>query len=176
MNTFVLLRILVVVYVLAINLYSFLLLSNFIKLLKENNVYDNTKIIIVADHGSMFVNNPNFSSFLNSNLNPFNPILFVKDFNLKGEYKTDYTFMTNADVPSIAIENIIDNPINPFTNKKITNNQKNNGALLFVEHKKWNIDHFNDNKVFYKNSYFNFVKDNVFDEKNWILDYKYKEE
>lgn len=159
-----------------LNMASFLLLGNFIKLLKENNVYDNTKIIIVSDHGSGYVNNTNFSSMINSVLIPFNPILFVKDFNAKGEYKTDYTFMTNADVPSIAIENIIDNPINPFTNKKITNNQKNNGALLFVEHKKWNIDHFNDNKVFYKNSYFNFVKDNVFDEKNWILDYKYKEE
>ena len=159
-----------------LNMASFLLISEFLKYLKENNIYDNTRIIMVADHGSIGAKNSMLSENLNSKLIPFNPVLFVKDFNAKGEYKTDYTFMTNADVPFIATKDVIDNPINPFTNKKITNEVKNNGALLFVEHKKWNVEHFNGNKVFYKNSCFDFVKDNVFDEKNWIFDYKYPEE
>ena len=159
-----------------LNMASFLLISEFLKCLKENNVYDNTKIIIVSDHGSIGTKNSMISKNLNSNLIPFNPILFVKDFNARGEYKTDYTFMTNADVPVIATTNAIENPINPFTHNKIKNDEKNNGAILFVEHKKWNIEHFNSSKLFDKDSLFNYVKDNVFDEGNWILNYKYHEE
>ena len=158
------------------NLTAFMLIGNFIEHLKKNNVYDNTRIIIVSDHGANYVSNPKFTDFLNENLMPFNPILFVKDFNAKGEYKTDNTFMTNADVPLIAVKDIIENPVNPFTNKKLSNEQKNKGAMIFINHDRWNPDSFMGTKVFDKNSKFNYVKDNVFDEKNWILNYKYKPE
>ena len=158
------------------NYTAFLLIGNFIDYLKKNNVYDNTRIIIVSDHGAILVSNPNFSDFLNKNLMPFNPILFVKDFNAKGEYTTDYTFMTNADVPLIATKNVIKNPINPFTNKPLIDEEKRKGAMIFISHDKFNPSDFNGTKIFDKNSKFNFVKDNVFDENNWVLDYKYQEE
>lgn len=32
--------------------------------------------------------------------------------------------MTNADTPTIAVSDIIDNPVNPFTGKEINNNEK----------------------------------------------------
>ena len=105
-----------------------------------------------------------------------NPLLFVKDFNAKGEYKTDYSFMTNADVPFIATNNIIDNPINPFTNNLLDNTDKNDGVLLTYGNSLWNASNFTKTKIFDRKFKLNFVKDNVFDEKNWILDYKYEDE
>ena len=47
----------------------------------------------------------------------------VKDFGSEG-FTVNQTFMTNADVPLLATENIIENPVNPFTNKVLTNSLK----------------------------------------------------
>ncbi len=33
-------------------------------------------------------------------------------------------FMTNADIPTIAFESTVKNPVNPYTNKKIDNQEK----------------------------------------------------
>jgi len=158
-----------------VNTAMLLLIGDFIKYLKENDVYDNTRIIIVSDHGSDH-SSPTFSSFFNEHLIQVNPLLFVKDFNAKGEYKTDYSFMTNADVPFIATNNIIDNPINPFTNNLLDNTDKNDGVLLTYGNSLWNASNFTKTKIFDRKFKLNFVKDNVFDEKNWILDYKYEDE
>ncbi len=157
-----------------LNMASLLLIGNFIDYLKQNNVYDNTRIIIVSDHGGLFINNPHKNQFFNKVTGPFNPILFVKDFNATGVYKTNNSFMTNADVPLLALKDIVNKPKNPFTNNLLTDNAKRNGAVLFVEHMKWNPSYFPDSNVFDKNSYFVKVKDNIFDEKNYILDYRYE--
>ena len=152
---------------------SLLLIGEFIKYLKSNDVYDNTRIIIVSDHGSLLFNNPKKDKNFNDNIAPFNPILFVKDFNAEGKYKTDNTFMTNADVPLIALKDIVNRPKNPFTHKNLTNDGKQKGAVLFVNHARWNPSHFQDSKVFEEDSQFIKVKDNIFDEKNYIMNYKY---
>ena len=47
----------------------------------------------------------------------------VKDFNAKG-VTTDETFMTNADVPAMAMEGVIDDPKNPFTGEAVTTDEK----------------------------------------------------
>lgn len=156
-----------------LNMASLLLIGEFIKYLKSNDVYDNTRIIIVSDHGSLLFNNPKKDKNFNDNIAPFNPILFVKDFNAEGKYKTDNTFMTNADVPLIALKDIVNRPKNPFTHKNLTNDGKQKGAVLFVNHAKWNPSHFQDSKVFEEDSQFIKVKDNIFDEKNYIMNYKY---
>ncbi len=90
-------------------------LARFFYRLKELNVYDNTRIIIVSDHGAEtkvpeFVNNV-------SGLNKQNMVasLLVKDFAERGNIKTNLEFMTNADTPSIALEGIVAEPKNPFT-------------------------------------------------------------
>ena len=63
----------------------------------------------------------------------FHPLLMVKDFNQTGPLKTDGTFMTNGDVPSIALNGIVEAPVNPFTNKKIpldTTSIKKDGVII----------------------------------------------
>ena len=77
-------------------------ISEFFDYMKENGVYDNTKIIIVSDHGSFSkgaktdLPKPNGLKVSPQN---FVASLLVKDFNSHGVIKDDYTFMTNADTP-----------------------------------------------------------------------------
>ena len=91
--------------------------TNFIDFLRKNEIYDNTKIIIVSDHGM----SRDTGTFDNKTQNfPFNKdnmtaTLLVKDFSSRGKLKKDYTFMTNADTPALALKDIDGNALNPFT-------------------------------------------------------------
>lgn len=95
--------------------------TNFIDFLKKNEIYDNTKIIIVSDHGM----SRDTGTFDNKTQNfPFNKdnmtaTLLVKDFSSRGKLKKDYTFMTNADTPALALKDIDGNALNPFTKKPL---------------------------------------------------------
>jgi len=87
--------------------------------LREQGIYDNTRIIIVADHGNALYSD-GMSTFTNDReYNSFVPLFLVKDFNATGPVKTDNTFMTNADAPLFAIKDVIAEPINPFTGKNL---------------------------------------------------------
>jgi YidC/Oxa1 family membrane protein insertase len=93
-------------------------LGDWIQFLKKEGIYDNTRIIIVSDHGpeTNFV----IKSKLPFNVDQFNPLLLIKDFGAFGELKTDMSFMSNADVPYSAVKDIIAVPVNPFTGKPVT--------------------------------------------------------
>ncbi len=152
---------------------SILLVGKYLDYLKENGVYDNSRIIIVADHGNHYLTLPNSNNFQNSNITPFNPILMVKDFNQRFELKKDYTFMTNADTPFIATNNLIDNPINPFTGKKLSMEEKSKGIDIYMDINFWNASQFKTNRVILdKNPKIKHVRDNIFEESNWS-DVKY---
>ena len=91
-------------------------LPDFFDYLKENGVYDNTKIIIVSDHGKgfrtgVFGDTPGVN-ILKDN---YTATLMVKDFGSHGELKTDHAFMTNADTPYLATKDVISDAKNPFT-------------------------------------------------------------
>lgn len=78
--------------------------AKFFRFLKENNCYDNSRIIIVGDHGqaSMRTIGMDFlKSFDKTDFRPeaLIPLLMVKDFNTDGELKSDSAFMTLADIP-----------------------------------------------------------------------------
>ena len=142
---------------------SFKELANFFKYLKENNAYDNTKIIIVSDHSGYF--SPSvFDENDMGGFKIFNAMLYFKDFNSRGEIVSNNTFMTIADVPYLAVKHL-DNPKNPFTGKIITNDYKNiNGIDVIV------TADGDPNANFEKN--FNYiasynVKDNIFIKTNW---------
>ena len=60
-----------------------------------------------------------------------NPVLMVKDFNQK-EFTVCEDFMTNADTPYLALNGVVDNPVNPFTNKPIVYNNKSLDQLVYV--------------------------------------------
>jgi YidC/Oxa1 family membrane protein insertase len=136
-------------------------LSEYFDFLKLHEAYDNTRIILVSDHGMQNLNITKTS--LTFNIDQFNSLLMVKDFNAKGGMKTDMTFMTNGDVPSLAMNGLIENQINPFTSNAITADQKDNPLLILVE----KVHEINENEIELneKNTYY--VHDNIFDEKNW---------
>jgi hypothetical protein len=113
-----------------INAASIKRLAEWFDLLKKENVYDNTRIILVSDHGP----EPNFITKIGLpfNVDQFNPLLMVKDFDTSGEIKTDMTFMSNADVPYLSLVNLIDNPINPFTGNEITVERKKDPLYIAI--------------------------------------------
>ena len=115
-----------------VNIATFLKLGEWFDYLRENGVYDNTRIILVADHAYQ-------SGFLNvtcnrNDMTGFLPLLMVKDFNAKGFAVCD-DFMTNADTPSLAVSGLIENPVNPFTGNPIDSHQKQGPQMVFLSDK-----------------------------------------
>jgi hypothetical protein len=142
------------------NISSIKRLGEWFDFLKAQNVYDNTRIIIVSDHGAA----PNFliKTSLPFNVEWFNPLLLVKDFNAEGPLKTDHSFMSNADVPFIALEGQIENPVNPFTGKEITTDLKLLPLYIAISGSIKTSTKFSmDPKQDY------YVHSNIFDPNNW---------
>jgi hypothetical protein len=145
-----------------VNMKAFLLLEKWFAFLKENQVYDNTRIIIVSDHGSGLSKTP--GNVLGS-YSAYNPLLIYKDFDSSGSLNTDETFMTNADTPLLAVKNIIADPVNPFTGKPLVIN-KDDGAVIST----MRLTDFNDHSRYeYKipHDAWIHVRDNIFDSSNW---------
>lgn len=84
--------------------------------LKKESIYDNTRIIIVSDHGNS-LETPAFKDFQKYGKNAaiYNSLLLIKDFNAADGFQADMSFMTTADVPLMAIEGLPISTINPFT-------------------------------------------------------------
>ncbi len=152
-------------------------IGEFTDYLRENNVYDNTKIIIVADHGigygdtaaEPYTKATVEGGYMKDHLNP---LLLVKDFDCNEPLKTDMTFMTNADTPALAFKDIIENPVNPFTGKTINmatvEEEKQNGVYvttddIFMPHHSQSSNTFT-----VKNNSWYRIKDNIFIDENWI--------
>jgi YidC/Oxa1 family membrane protein insertase len=138
-------------------------LSDFFLFLKNNDVYDNTRIIIVSDHAGLDVSYL-IKTSLPFHVEQFNPILFFKDFNTNGDMITDMTFMSNADVVSMAINGIVDNPANPFTGNSISTERKNNPLLILIQ----GVKNKNENEIALNAQNTYYVHENIFDEKNWV--------
>jgi YidC/Oxa1 family membrane protein insertase len=102
------------------NAAALLRLADWFDFLKGEQIYDHTRIIIVADHGAQKNYVSPMGAGFSVNIDNFNPLLLVKDFNASGSIKTDHTFMTNADVPFLAFQGQIENPVNPFTGREIS--------------------------------------------------------
>jgi YidC/Oxa1 family membrane protein insertase len=105
------------------NAAALMRLADWFAFLKEEGVYDNSRIIIVSDHGAQkdYISRrrPGMPNLYN-----FNPLLLVKDFDAHGSLKTNHAFMTNADVPFLALQGQIENPVNPFTGNPVRTDAK----------------------------------------------------
>lgn len=148
-----------------VNACAVLLLAKYFDALKEMGVYDNTRIIIVADHGAKIPTAP-FWEF-DDPLTPstFHPVLLVKDFNSTGEVHTDMMMRTNADVPYLATEGLEVPQVNPFTGNPFTQAQDYSYFDVFDGE----IDQRFLNKElreFTFDTHYT-VRDNIFDEDNW---------
>lgn len=145
----------------------------FLNYLKECGVYDNTRIIIVADHGGTGTALDNQEFFADKisksplNFTAYNPLLMFKDFNSESKgIVTDNSFMTNADTPILAVENLIEEPKNPFTGNVITDCVQKDSVKLSGETYSSPEDH---NKNTYKINGWITIHDDIFEPENWEL-------
>lgn len=110
-----------------VNMATFLQLGNWFDHLKENGVYDNTRIILVSDHGWHSMHIDEISESVSDHIpvmrDCYSALLMMKDFDAAA-YTTSDEFMTNADVPTMAVNGLIDHPENPFTGKAINSDEK----------------------------------------------------
>ncbi len=153
-----------------VNMAGYRLLGKYMDYLRENGVYDNTRIIIVADHGA----NTRCEDIFEDSIGPrmfeyFNPVLMVKDFGENKDFSFDYQFMTHADVPAMAFEDVIENPVNPYTGKqikKLTAGEKN--ARCVISFSGANAVNTTVNNGFrIKDSDWYTVHDSIFKAQNW---------
>ena len=113
------------------NMAAFLQLGRWFDYLRDQGVYDNTRIILVADHGHGMAQFKDmiFGEWVGNtwhhpqDVMSYNPLLMVKDFAGKG-FHVDDRFMTNADTPILALDGLLNAPVNPFTGKAITDAPK----------------------------------------------------
>ena len=87
--------------------YAFVLIAaikqivKWINYLKEENIYDNTKIIITSDHGGRYK-----TARDTSGMEGYNPIFLFKEFNSRGLLKISDYLITNADTRYAAASHI----------------------------------------------------------------------
>ena len=153
------------------NAATYLRLGEYFDFLREQGVWDNTRIIIVADHGIPRTDANLFGSQLDMNgtsIDSYNPILMVKDFGATG-FTTDDTFMTNADVPYLATYGVIDNPVNPFTGNAFTFNTDHPMPMYILDSSDWSIAGA-ESLRFAEDDWYAFDGTNVFDMDSWSYD------
>lgn len=143
--------------------------------LKENGVYDNTRIIIVSDHGRHI----NLPSPLDSIKAGFTPFLLVKDFNEDCELTVDDSFMTNADTIFIALNDLDIPMINPFTGKELKQNKDHGIDVYPTFDIEYNPEYMRDKKAktfTLDKSQAYHVSDNIYEPSNWVPLLEYEKE
>jgi len=150
------------------NMAAMLQLGNWFDYLRENGVYDNTRIILVSDHGAV---NRHFEELLVDDgmgavrdVEQYFPLLMVKDFGSR-EFTVSDAFMTNADVPTLAVDQLIENPVNPFTGKSINNDEKYAHDQMIILSDEWSTV-TNSGNTFLPSKWAA-VKDNIWEKDNW---------
>ena len=146
---------------------AFLSIGKWLDYLKEQGVYDNTRIIIVSDHA--YCSNQYDELIFNNDDMQFDaqayiPLLMVKDFGSHGWQVSD-EFMTNADTPAIATNGLIKNAVNPFSGSALNAPEKKKGPQKVIFSGTWDVLK-NGTNTFDKAQWYS-VKDNVWDRSNW---------
>ena len=131
-----------------VNMGTLVQLGNWFDFLREKGVYDNTRIILVSDHGynagqidALQVENGAGETV---DMEFYYPLLMVKDFGATG-FTTSTEFMTNGDVPTLATQGVLENPVNPFTGKPINSSEKTAHDQLVILSRGWDVDENNGN-------------------------------
>ena len=158
------------------NMATMLVLADWFDFLREQGVYDNTRIIIVSDHGyphtqfeDLLFDSDDIWERIRMNVNSFNPLFMVKDFDEHG-FTVSYEFMTNADTPTIALEGIVENPVNPYTGNPINSEEKYAHDQMVTTSWHHNVIDNPRGTVFETgDGYWYSVHDNIFERDNWTL-------
>ena len=155
------------------NMAAFLQLGNWFDFLREQGVYDNTRIILVADHGHGMAQFEDmiFGDWVSGtwhhpqDVMSYNPLLMVKDFDSRG-FRSDGRFMTNADTPVLALDGLVDEPVNPFTGNPVSD-----AAKAAEEHRVFYTDISdpwdNDGNTFLPDRWYALKGQDIFDLSAW---------
>ena len=145
-----------------------IILGQWFDYLRANDLYDNTRIIIVADHGYAFYQ---FDDLVLTDLEydaeQLNPALLVKDFDATG-FTVNYDFMTNADTPSLALQGIVDSPENTFTHNPINMDPKNGELYIYISNSGSVLENNGTQLIEPDRRWFT-VHDSIYDTDNWAL-------
>ena len=139
------------------NMVAMIKIADWLDQLKADGVYDNTRIIFVSDHGANLELRKDAITADGEDLLRFNALLLVKDFEEHGALDSDDTFMTNADVPTLATDGLFEEPVNPFTGRVINGREDKkedqmvtasfewgtgvNNGIRFIRSKWYRVDH-----------------------------------
>ena len=148
-----------------VNAATLRMLGQWFSWMRENGVYDNTRIVIASDHGRHFrgENKTLDTDVEKSDLAAWNALLLYKDFDADQEIQADTTFMTIADVPALATDGISDKPSNPFTGSTFDMSGKKDGISVVTglgeasDHGKYTFNYTEKYRI----------KDNIFKAANW---------
>ncbi|WP_407425905.1 YidC/Oxa1 family membrane protein insertase [Treponema sp.] len=148
---------------------AMLRVADWLDFLKQNGCYDNTRIVLVADHGANSRENGYEWNEDFERIRPgrYHPLLMFKDFGSTGSLSVSEDFMTNADAPSLLVKGITENPVNPATGKALDGHQKKDGALICLTdifmpyHNKSDYVFTADKENWYR------VSGNIFNSENW---------
>ncbi len=147
-----------------VDIAALLRLGEWFDYLRENDVYDNTRIIIVSDHGRDLNQFDYMHLDEGLNVERTNALLMYKDFNDKELSESD-EFMTLADVPTIAVSGITNAP-NPYTGKIINSNEKNSHDQTIIIEGPWQLEDAENKTEFPVTSEYD-VHKNIFKRENW---------
>lgn len=147
------------------NMAALLVVGKWLDYLREQGVYDNTRIIIVADHGENLGYGELWVDAIGQNIMQYNPLLMVKDFGCTDPIKTDDAFMTQADVPLTAFAGLVEHPVNPATGVAVTDEDKTNNEQVVCS-TPWNIS-VNAGTTFKESQYFVLKNHDVLNPENW---------
>ena len=141
-------------------------LADYMRFLQDAGLYDNTRIIIASDHGGHL----NYDN-LDDGLDPdcYRCTLMVKDFDSSDPYTVSHEHMSNADVPTIAMNGLIEDQTNPFTGNPMDRSLYGDGPLI-VYRTDYSNPSSNPGNVFERGSWYEFSGD-VYDPESWTYLY-----
>ena len=145
-----------------VNMATYIQLGEWFDYLRETGVYDNTRIILVSDHGWCMDQYDARCDY--TDMEFFMPLLMVKDFNATG-FNVCEDFMTNGDTPVLASGDLIDNPVNPFTGNPINTDAKI-GTQTVLLSDEWNT-YENNGNVFHPGKWYAFDGVDPKKSENW---------
>lgn len=149
-----------------VNAAALLVLGQWFDWMREQGVYNNTRIIVVSDHGRGLEQFDGWAIDKQMNIQNVNPLFMVKDFDAHG-FTTSNEFMTNADVPTMALAGIVDNPVNPSTGVAINSDEKTAHDQLITGSLHWYVGNNRSNTFDTSDASWYSVHDNIFDLNNW---------
>lgn len=149
-------------------------LARFFAWMKENGVWDNTRIIIASDHGSWDSQAlydslglvPERGRLQPATTNPglAYALLLFKDFNASGDVRISREYMSNADVPEMLVEGIT--TLDPALQSGYTLRARPDRKRFY-----FSSDHFNQSKTCVP-GYVYQVTGTMFNKQNWTLQHE----